>query len=76
MYSVVVGKVEGVGSDGRMFLLQRPSDAEVQNQLWALYLAAEGEKEEMKAKLNFKVSVVLSVVLSVFDVLCCVRLSN
>ena len=68
--------MEGVGSDGRMFLLQRPSNAEVQNQLWALYLASEGEKEEMKAKLNFKVSVVLSVVLSVFDVVCCARLSS
>ena len=68
--------MEGVGSDGRMFLLQRPSNAEVQNQLWALYLVSEGEKEEMKARLNFKVSVVLGVVLSVFDVMCCVRLSN
>ena len=69
-------KVEGVGSDGRMYLLQRPSNAEVQNQLWALYLASEGEKNEMKARLNFKVSVVLGVVLSVFDVMCCVRLSS
>ena len=69
-------KVEGVGSDRRMFLLQRPSEAEIQNQLWAMYLTAEGEKEEMKAKLNFKVSVVLGVVLSVLIVLCCVSLSN
>ena len=68
--------MEGVGSDGRMFILKRPSNAEVQNQLWALYLASEGEKEEMKARLNFKVSVVLGVVLSVFDVMCCVRLSS
>ena len=65
-------KVEGVGSDGRMFLLQRPSDAEIQNQLWALYLGAEGEKEEYKAKLDFKVSVVFSVLLSVL--MCCVVL--
>ena len=69
-------KVEGVGSDGRMYLLQHPSNAEVQNQLWALYLASEGEKNEMKARLNFKVSVVLGVVLSVFDVMCCVKLSS
>ena len=53
--------MEGVGSDGRMFLLQRPTEAEVQNQLWALYLRAEKEKEEMKARLDFKVSVKFSV---------------
>ena len=59
-----------MGNDGRMFLLQRPTDAEIQNQLWALYLGAEGEKEEYKAKLDFKVSVVFSVLLSVL--MCCV----
>ena len=73
---IVLIKVEGVGSDGCMFLLQRPSNAEVQNQLWALYLASEDKRSEMKARLNFKVSVVLSVVLSVFIVMCCVRLSS
>ena len=59
--SVLYVKVEGVGSDGRMFLLQRPTEAEVQSQLWALYLGAEKEKEEMKARLDFKVSVKFSV---------------
>ena len=73
---IVLIKVEGVGSDGRMFLLQRPSNAEVQNQLWVLYLASEDKGSEMKARLNFKVRVVLSVVLSVFVVMCCVRLSS
>ena len=57
-----------------MFLLRRPSHEEVENTLWGLYLASENEKEEMKARLNYKVSVVLSVVLSVFYVVCCVRL--
>ena len=51
--------MEGVGSDGRMFLLQRPTEADQINQLWALYLGAEKEKEEMKARLDFKVSVSL-----------------
>ena len=53
--------MEGVGTDGQMFLLQRPTDEEIQNQLWALYLGAE--KEEYKAKYDFKVSVVLGVCL-------------
>ena len=51
-------KVEGVGSDGRMFILQRPTNEEVTNQLWALYLGSEKEREEMKTRLDFKVSVV------------------
>jgi len=51
--------VEGVGSDGRMFIMQRPSEAEQINTLWVLYLGAEKEKEEMKARLDFKVSVSL-----------------
>ena len=59
-----------MGTDGRMFLLQRPTDEEIQNQLWALYLGAEKEKEEYKAKYDFKVSVVLSVLFSVL--MCCV----
>ena len=32
--SVVCVKVEGVGTDGRMFVLQRPTEAEQINQLW------------------------------------------
>ena len=63
-----------MGNNGRMFLMRRPSHEEVENTLWGLYLASENEKEEMKARLNYKVSVVLSVLLSVFYVLCCVRL--
>ena len=50
--------MEGVGSDGRMFILQRPTNEEVTNQLWALYLGSEKEREEMKTRLDFKVSVV------------------
>ena len=49
--------MEGVGSDGRMFVLQRPTEAEQISTLWGLYLGAENEKEELKAKLDFKVSV-------------------
>ena len=48
-----------MGSDGRMFLMHRPTEAEQISTLWALYLGADKEKEEMKARLDFKVSVSL-----------------
>ena len=51
--------MEGVGSDGRMFVMVRPSEAEQINTLWGLYLTTEKEKEELKAKLDFKVSVIM-----------------
>ena len=50
-----------MGNNGRMFLMRCPSHEEVENTLCGLYLASENEKEEMKARLNYKVSVVLSV---------------
>ena len=40
-----------------MYLLERPNNAAVQDKLWALYLHAEEEKEEMKSCLKYKVSV-------------------
>ena len=48
-----------MGSDGRMFIMQRPTEAEQISTLWAFYLGEEKEKEEMKARLDFKVSVSL-----------------
>ena len=51
--------MEGVGEDGRMFLMNRPSEAEQISTLWRLYLTAEREKEELKAKLDFQVSAIL-----------------
>ena len=51
--------MEGVGPDGRMFLLNRPSEEEQISTLWRLYLTAEKDKEELKAKLDFQVSVIL-----------------
>ena len=47
-----------MGSDGRMFIMQRPLEAEQINTLWVLYLGVEKEKEEMKARLDFKVVLV------------------
>ena len=68
-YLNVLCKVEGVGADGRMYLLERPSNEAVQNQLWSLYLAAEDKKNELKSRLRFKVSVYI--VLSVVCYVCC-----
>ena len=48
-----------MGTDGRLYVMQRPSEAEQISTLWGLYLGAEKEKEEMKAWLDFKVSVSL-----------------
>ena len=48
-----------MGENGRMFLMKRPSEAEQISTLWRLYLTAERDKEELKAKLDFQVSVVI-----------------
>ena len=47
--------MEGVGEDGRFYLLDRPSNEEVQNRLWMLYLASEKKRQELKDELKFKV---------------------
>ena len=47
--------MEGVGPDGRMFLLNRPSEEEQISTLWKLYLTAERDKEALKAKLDYQV---------------------
>ena len=51
--------MEGVGEDGRMFMVNRPSEAEQISTLWGLYLTPEKDKEELKARLDFQVSVIL-----------------
>ena len=51
--------MEGVGPDGRMFLLNRPSEDEQISTLWKLYLTAEREKEALKAKLDYQVCAIL-----------------
>ena len=51
--------MEGVGEDGRMFMLNRPSEAEQISTLWRLFLTAEKDKEELKARLDFQVGVIL-----------------
>ena len=48
-----------MGENGRMLLMNRPSEAEQISTLWRLYLTAERDKEELKAKLDFHVSALL-----------------
>ena len=57
-YLSVNVKVEGVGQDGRMFMLTRPSEAEQISTLWGLYHQAEKDKAQLKARLDFQVSVI------------------
>ena len=47
--------MEGVGEDGRMYLLDRPDLGAVQNKLWMLYLHAENQRDELKDQLKYKV---------------------
>ena len=49
----------GVGDERKMFVMTRPSEAEQISTLWVLYLTAEKDKEELKARLDFQVSVIL-----------------
>ena len=51
--------MEGVGKDGRMFMVNRPSEAEQISTLWGLFLTAEKDKQELKVRLDFQVGVIL-----------------
>ena len=48
-------QVEGVGSNGRMYLFKRPSLEDQNETLWNMYLAMKREKESLKEKLNYEV---------------------
>ena len=48
-------QVEGVGSNGRMYLFKRPSLEDQNATLWNMYLAMKREKESLKEKLNYEV---------------------
>ena len=50
--------MEGVGPDGRMYLLSRPPEEEQISSLWKLYLGAERDKATLKDKLSYQVCVV------------------
>ena len=48
-------QVEGIGSNGRMFLFKRPSLEDQNATLWNMYLAMKREKESLREKLNYEV---------------------
>ena len=48
--------MEGVGPQGRMFLLKRPDPEEIEARLWSLYFQADKDKEDYKNRLKYKVS--------------------
>ena len=47
--------MEGVDSNGRMYLLKRPDHAEIEARLWRLYIGAEEKMEDYRNRLRFKV---------------------
>ena len=56
---VLYVKVEGVGEDGHMYMLTRPTEAKQISTLWGLYHQALKDQAELKARLDFQVSVIL-----------------
>ena len=48
-------QVEGVGSNGRMFLFKRPNLEDQNATLWNIYYAMKREKESLREKLNYEV---------------------
>ena len=53
--------MEGVGTNGRMYLLSRPSLEEQISSLWGIVHQSWNENAELRAKLDFQVSVSVSV---------------
>ena len=47
--------MEGVDSNGRFYLLERPNPQDVQDKLWMLLLSAEKSRDEMRDQLRHKV---------------------
>ena len=62
--------MEGVGPDGRMYLLSRPPEEEQINTLWKLYFQAERDKESLKAKLSYQVCAILVYGSYLINVMC------
>ena len=55
--------MEGVGNSGRMFLLQTPELEEQVNSLWGVYNYTLKENAELRARLDFQVSMFVCCVL-------------
>ena len=50
-------QVEGVGPNGRMFLFKRPNLEDQNATLWNMYYAMKREKDSLREKLNYEVSI-------------------
>ena len=50
-------QVEGVGPNGRMFLFKKPSLEDQNATLWNMYYSMKREKEALREKLNYEVSI-------------------
>ena len=50
-------QVEGVGPNGRMFLFKRPSLEDQNATLWNMYYSMKREKDSLREKLNYEVSI-------------------
>ena len=53
---VVAAQVEGVGSDGRMFLFKEPSLEDQNSTLWNMFYSMKMEKEALRKKLDYEVN--------------------
>ena len=51
--------MEGVDSNGRFYLLERPNPQDVQDKLWMLLLSAEKSRDEMRDQLRHKVEMLV-----------------
>ena len=51
--------MEGVDSNGRFYLLERPNPQDVQDKLWMLLLSAEKSRDEMRDQLKHKVEMLV-----------------
>ena len=67
--------MEGVGGDGRMFMLSRPSEAEQISTLWGLYHQTLKDNAELKSRLDFQVSVIVVCKCIVDVILMCMMLA-
>ena len=50
-------QVEGVGPNGQMFLFKRPSLEDQNATLWNMYYSMKREKDSLREKLNYEVTI-------------------
>ena len=55
--ALIYFQVEGVGPNGRMFLFKKPSLEDQNATLWNMYYSMKREKDSLREKLNYEVSI-------------------